>query len=531
MSRLTVLAPMIFEATALRRGLSGAARDDRRGASATHAASATHTTNGVRVVQVGVGPASARRASAKLGVAPGPVLVAGVAGALAPGLRPGDIVLASELRAPGGTVLPCADPAILAAVLREAGLTVHIGPVASSPKVVVGAARTALAQTGALAVDMESAWLAHAAGSRPLSVLRVVLDTPERELRDPRQTLAGFATALRSLAAAATQVPAWTDLFAAREVVLAAPRASCAGVDRAVEIVERVLAERGAPVYVRKQIVHNAHVVAGLEARGAVFVEELDEVPTGATAIFSAHGVSPAVRAQAGDRDLRVIDATCPLVAKVHAEARRFAAAGRQIVLIGHAGHEEVEGTFGEAPAHTQVIATPEEVDSLAIDDPAQVAYLTQTTLAIDETAEVVNALKARFPAVSGPASSDICYATQNRQDAVRALAADCDLVLVVGSRNSSNSVRLVEVARRSGARAELVEDAAQVSPELIASAARIGLSAGASAPETLVAGVVSALRGLGDVALSERTVAREEIHFKLPLEVRSTEVITCPSP
>jgi 4-hydroxy-3-methylbut-2-enyl diphosphate reductase len=536
MSRLTVLAPMIFEAAALRRGLhapAGATAGASAGASAgaTAGESAGGAVSDIRVVTVGVGPGSARRASARLGTAPGPVLVAGVAGALAPGLRPGDIVLASELRDPAGAALPCADPAILAGILRAAGLRVHVGPLVSSPKVVAGAARTALAQTGALAVDMESVWLAHAAGSRPLSVLRVVLDTPERELGNPLQTLVGFTTALRSLRAAAAQIPAWTDLFAAREVVLAAPRASCAGVDRAVEIVERVLADRGAPVYVRKQIVHNAHGVAGLEARGAVFVDELDEVPPGATAIFSAHGVSPAVRAHAGARDLRVVDATCPLVAKVHAEARRFAAAGHQIVLIGHAGHEEVEGTVGEAPDRTQVIASPGEVDSLAIDDPARVAYLTQTTLAIDETADVVDALKARFPAVSGPASSDICYATQNRQDAVRALAADCDLVLVVGSRNSSNSLRLVEVARRAGARAELVEDATQLSPALIATAARIGLSAGASAPETLVAGVVSALRGLGDVALSERTVAREEVHFKLPLEVRSTEVITCPSP
>ena len=226
-----------------------------------------------------------------------------------------------------------------------------------------------------------------------------------------------------------------------------------------------------------------------------------------------------------------MIDATCPLVAKVHAEARRFASSGRQIVLIGHEGHEEIEGTFGEAPDRTQVIATAEEVDALEIEDPAQVAYLTQTTLAIDETAGVVNALQARFPELSGPASSDICYATQNRQDAVRSLAGECDLVLVVGSRNSSNSMRLVEVARRSGARAELVEGAAEVVPMLIAGTRRIGLSAGASAPEALVQGVVSALSALGDVNLSERTVAREEIRFKLPLEVRSTEVMTCPSP
>jgi 4-hydroxy-3-methylbut-2-enyl diphosphate reductase len=313
--------------------------------------------------------------------------------------------------------------------------------------------------------------------------------------------------------------------------VLAAPRASCAGVDRAVEVVERTLAERGAPVYVRKQIVHNAHVVADLERAGAVFVEELDEVPVGATAIFSAHGVSPAVRAAAAERDLDVIDATCPLVAKVHSEARRFAAAGFQIVLVGHEGHEEIEGTVGEAPGQMRVIASAEDVDALEIDDSEGVAYLTQTTLAIDETADVVDALRARFPTLSGPSSSDICYATQNRQDAVRSLAADCDLVLVVGSRNSSNSCRLVEVARRAGARAELVEDATDIAPALIATAQRVGISAGASAPEVLVQGVVSALSALGDVQVSERRVAREDIHFKLPPEVRNPEVISCPSP
>ncbi len=230
--------------------------------------------------------------------------------------------------------------------------------------------------------------------------------------------------------------------------MLASPRASCAGVVRAVEVVERALEARGAPIYVRKQIVHNAHVVADLEQRGAIFVEEVDEVPSGSTVIFSAHGVSPAVRAAAAERDLDVIDATCPLVAKVHAEARRFADSGFDIVLVGHEGHEEVDGTVGEAPARTHVIASADEVDSVEVDDPERVAYLTQTTLAIDETAGVVDALRERFPALAGPASSDICYATQNRQDAVRALAADCDVVLVVGSGNSSNSRRLVEVAR-----------------------------------------------------------------------------------
>jgi 4-hydroxy-3-methylbut-2-enyl diphosphate reductase len=510
MSRLTVLAPMLPEAVALRRGLRGSPGADA-----------------IEILRVGMGPGSARGASHGLGVAPGPVLVAGVAGACAPGLGPGDIVLASEIRTPDGATLACADPAILAAVLREAGLSVHVGPVASRPKVVTGRARAELGAAGVLAVDMESAWLARAAGPRPLSVLRVVLDTPERELFNPILTVTGLATALGALRDVAAQLPAWTGLFARREVVLAAPRASCAGVDRATEIVERVLEERGAPVYVRKQIVHNSHVVAGLEARGAVFVEELDEVPLGATAIFSAHGVSPVVRREAGERGLVVIDATCPLVAKVHAEARRFASGGSEIILIGHEGHEEIEGTYGEAPDRTQVISTVSEVATLEVRDPERLAFLTQTTLAIDETSDVVDALKARFPKLAGPSSSDICYATQNRQDAVRSLADDCDLVLVVGSRNSSNSCRLVEVARRAGARAELVENAADIRPALVARAGRIGLSAGASAPEILVQGVLSALRALGHVDLSERQVAREDIRFKLPVEARSPEVIS----
>ncbi|HET9074059.1 MAG TPA: 4-hydroxy-3-methylbut-2-enyl diphosphate reductase [Solirubrobacteraceae bacterium] len=504
--RLTVLAPMAIEAAALRRA-------------------------GMPVSTVGMGPASARRGTRALGVLPGPVLVAGLAGALAADLQVGDVVLASEIRAPDGKVYRCADPTLLVTLLREAGLRVHVGPVACARRVVRGGARRELARTTALCVDMESAWLAEVAGRRPLTVMRVILDTGERELHRPLTTLAGLARALGVLTRAAACLARWSALLGDREVLLAAPRASCAGVDRAVEVVERVLCERGAPVYVRRQIVHNAHVVGSLERRGAIFVEELAEVPPGATVIFSAHGVSPAVRAEAAARGLEVIDATCPLVAKVHAEARRFAAGGFEIVLIGHAGHDEVEGTLGEAPDQMRLLASAEEVTQLEVADPERVAYLTQTTLAIDETATVVEALRERFPSVSGPASSDICYATQNRQDAVRALAAECDLVLVVGSRNSSNSCRLVEVARRAGVTAELIENASELDPRQLSGARRIGLSAGASAPEHLVQGVISALAGLGELSVSERRVAREDIHFKLPPQVRSPEVIPCPSP
>ncbi|MBY8852037.1 4-hydroxy-3-methylbut-2-enyl diphosphate reductase, partial [Saccharothrix sp. MB29] len=232
-------------------------------------------------------------------------------------------------------------------------------------------------------------------------------------------------------------------------VLLASPRSFCAGVERAIDIVDRLLDQRGGPVHVRKQIVHNTHVVAELEARGAVFVDELDAVPDGATVVFSAHGVSPAVREEAERRGLDVVDATCPLVTKVHAEARRYAARGDTVVLIGHAGHEVVEGTLGEAPDRVVLVETAADVAALEVPDPARVSYLTQTTLAVDETAEVLDALRARFPALRGPSSADICYATTNRQDAVREVARDADLVLVVGSANSSNSVRLVELARR----------------------------------------------------------------------------------
>jgi 4-hydroxy-3-methylbut-2-enyl diphosphate reductase len=396
-----------------------------------------------------------------------------------------------------------------------------VAPIASSQRLVLGERRKTLHRTGAAAVDMESAWLAPAARARPLVTLRVVLDTPRHELHRPLRTVAGAATAYRTLRRACALVEEWARALGPRQVVLASPRASCAGVVRAVEIVERALEDRGAPVYVRKQIVHNTHVVAELEARGAVFVDDVAEVPEGSTVIFSAHGVSPQVRAQAAERQLDVIDATCPLVSKVHAEARRFAASDFDIVLVGHEGHEEVEGTFGEAPGRTTVIDRPADVQDLNVKDPERVAYLTQTTLAVDDTASVIQALRDRFPSAVGPPSSDICYATQNRQDAVRALAEDCDLILVVGSGNSSNSRRLVEVAERAGCSALLVESASEIPPDALVGAARIGLTAGASAPESLVEGVIRALDGLGGATVSERSVATEDVHFKLPPEVR----------
>jgi 4-hydroxy-3-methylbut-2-enyl diphosphate reductase len=520
---LTILTPLSIEARAARAGLAAGVAKSTGPWDRTLA-------DRVGVHRVGIGPRSATRAARLTRSDPSPVLVAGFCGALSDDLQPGDVVLASELRSPDPTTTTCPDPAILAGVLRRGGLRVHIGPIASSTRLVTGTRRSELRESGALAVDMESAWLAAAINPEPLVVLRVVLDTPRRELRRPWQTLGGVTVAYRSLRRACSLLGGWVPALGEREVILGAPRASCAGVIRAVEIVERALEAHGAPIYVRKQIVHNAHIVAELERRGAIFVDEVDEVPPEATAIFSAHGVSPAVRAAAAERRLEVIDATCPLVAKVHAEARRFADAGFDIALIGHEGHEEVEGTVGEAPERTHVLVSAEEVDQLRVDDPSRVAYLTQTTLAIDETADVIDALRERFPTLAGPASSDICYATQNRQDAVRALASECDIVFVVGSENSSNSRRLVEVAQRAGCPAALIADGGDIPSELVTGARRVGLTAGASAPEALVEDVVRALQGLGTASVSERAVAREDVHFKLPPQVRSLGVIPCPS-
>jgi 4-hydroxy-3-methylbut-2-en-1-yl diphosphate reductase len=304
-------------------------------------------------------------------------------------------------------------------------------------------------------------------------------------------------------------------------VLLAAPRSFCAGVERAIAVVEQLLDQRGGPIYVRKQIVHNLHVVADLQARGAVFVDELDAVPDGATVVFSAHGVSPMVRTEAADRGLEVIDATCPLVTKVHVEARRFATRGDTVILIGHAGHEEVEGTLGEAPGRTILVQSASEVAELEVADPGRVSYLTQTTLAVDDTVEIIKALRARFPALRGPGSNDICYATTNRQDALSAIAAESDLVLVVGSANSSNSVRLVELARRHGTPSYLIDDAGDIRPEWLDGVGVVGLTAGASAPPRLVDAVITALAQLAPITVVERETTRETVHFTLPAAVR----------
>jgi len=309
---------------------------------------------------------------------------------------------------------------------------------------------------------------------------------------------------------------------AGRRVLLAAPRGYCAGVDRAVITVERALDVHGAPVYVRKQIVHNKHVVASLEERGAIFVDELDVVPPGAVTVFSAHGVSPAVHEQARSMHLRTIDATCPLVTKVHHEARRFAADDYQILLIGHAGHEEVEGTSGEAPANITLVQRPEDVADIEVRDPAKIAWLSQTTLSVDETMETVDAIRTRFPLLLDPPSDDICYATQNRQVAVKEIAAEADLVIVVGSSNSSNSVRLVEVALDAGARASYrVDNVGEIDPAWLDGVKVVGVTSGASVPDELVQGVLDMLVEMGYPPAEEVRTADESLIFALPPELR----------
>jgi 4-hydroxy-3-methylbut-2-enyl diphosphate reductase len=305
-----------------------------------------------------------------------------------------------------------------------------------------------------------------------------------------------------------------------RKLVLASPRGYCAGVERAVEIVERALEVHGAPVFVRRQIVHNAHVVEELERRGAVFVESEGDVPPGALLVLSAHGVAPAVRERARLRRLRTIDATCPLVAKVHAEARRYAADGYTILLVGHAGHEEVEGTLGEAPDATVVVETVADAERVRVHDPERVAYVTQTTLSVDETAEIVTALRRRFPAIEGPQESDICYATTNRQRAVKELASQVDLLFVIGSANSSNSNRLVETARAAGVEAHLIEDETAIDERWLAGKEAVGLTSGASAPERLVIRVCDWFRERG-VEIRTGPSVLEDVLFRLPPELR----------
>ena len=451
---------------------------------------------------------------------PGSVLVAGVAGGLTDDLRPGDLVVATEVRrgVEGEEVIACPAAPLLAGDLRGRGHRVHTGPIVTVDRVLHDRAeRDRLAATGALAVDTESALLMAADGTT--TVVRAVVDTPGRPLLRAGTPVRGV-TALASLRRTAPALDAWASATGEREVLLAGPRSFCAGVERAIEIVERALERFGPPVYVRRQIVHNRHVVEDLERRGAVFVEEAGEVPLGSVLVLAAHGVAPTVRATAEDRDLRVIDATCPLVSKVHQEVRRFTARGSTVLLIGHHDHEEVVGTLGEAPDRVLVVADPDEAARVQVPDADRLAYAMQTTLAVDEAAETVAVLRDRFPAIQGPHSDDICYATTNRQRAVRRVAEESDLVLVLGSQNSSNSRRLAEVSEAVGTPARLVDDAADVQLTWLAGVRRVGITAGASAPPALVDELVTALGGLGPTRVRPVGDAFEDVSFSLPKEV-----------
>jgi 4-hydroxy-3-methylbut-2-enyl diphosphate reductase len=410
-------------------------------------------------------------------------------------LRRGSVLVADHLHQPGRPPVQCPAGILLAGELGRQGIPVVRGPLHLGP------------------TDERSRGLLALAGVLTTTDGEVGLGVAARDDDDVRLVA---RSALASCLSATQH---------GRTVLLASPRSFCAGVERAIEVVRRLLADREGPVYVRKQIVHNRHVVAELEADGAVFVDELDAVPRGATVVFSAHGVSPAVRAEAARRGLDVVDASCPLVTKVHVEARRFAGRGDTVILIGHADHEEVEGVLGEAPERTVLVQSAAEVPELHVPDPARVSYLTQTTLAVDETAEVIDALRARFPALRGPGSDDICYATTNRQRALRAVAEESDLVLVVGSANSSNSQRLVELARRQGTPAHLVDDASGIRPDWLAGVGVVGLTAGASAPPGLVDEVVAMFRGLGSITVSEHETSTETIHFALPRQARARPI------
>ncbi len=498
-SGLLVCAPLRLEARAVRRGLDGTAA----------------------VLATGYGPRRAAARAATLGpLSFGALAIAGTGGGLAGDLVPGDLVVASEV-SDGQTVTPIPSAPLLAGELRRAGLRVRTGRVVTVDHL-FRTDRERLAASGAIAVDMESAELIKAARGRPVAVVRAISDTPARPLLRPA-ALGGGLAALRSLRAAGPALARWAAAAGERQVLLAGPRSFCAGVERAIEIVEKILEQHGAPVYVRKQIVHNSHVVSGLEARGAIFVDELSEVPDGARVVFSAHGVSPVVRSEADRRGLTTVDATCPLVAKVHAEARRFAADGYLVALIGHAGHEEVEGTLGEAPDSVALVESTQDVGRLRPADPSKVAYLMQTTLAMDEAAGIADALRERFPAARAPGSDDICYATTNRQRAARAVATEADLVLVAGSANSSNSVRLVETAQRAGTPAHLIDGPSDIELGWLAGVSTIGLTAGASAPPAIVQDIITTLGGLGSVEVSERVITTENIRFSLPKEVRQS--------
>ncbi len=492
------------------------------------AAALKRTVRDGTVVQSGIGRKAASKTLGNPALRRAAALaVAGVGGGLRADLAPGDVVVATEVRGADRTI-ECPSAPMLAATLRRLGLRVVTGPIVSVDHVVVSPEREELAATGAICVDMESADVLAAAPNAAVAAVRVIADPAGAALLRPA-TVGRMATALRVLPRVGAGMQIWGRAVGRRQVLLAGPRSFCAGVVRAIDVVELALKQRGAPIYVRKQIVHNTHVVQDLAERGAVFVDELDEVPSGATVVFSAHGVSPAVRAEAERRRLDVIDATCPLVQKVHAEVRRFADAGDTVIFLGHAGHEEAEGTMGERPANTLLVQDANDARTVAVADPDRVSYISQTTLAADEVAELIDILQARFPNLREPASEDICYATTNRQMALAEVAKDAGLALVVGSLNSSNSQRLVEKAERVGTAAHLIDDVAAIDLEWLDGVGVVALTAGASAPQELVDGVIAGLRGLGAVDVLENGIAEEHVQFTLPKEVRHHERALAP--
>lgn len=475
--------------------------------------------SGVHVEHTGVGRRATLPSSRPLPAAA--VAVVGLAGGLAPQCLPGDVVVADRVRSsdPAEGEIPCPSAGLLATRMRAGGMRVHVGAVVTADRVITGAARARLASKGDLAVDMESHRLLRDAAAP--AVIRVVADQAGAGMLRPA-TLGSIRRALRVLPQLVPALEDWAAAIDDRRVLLAEPRSFCAGVDRAIEVVERALAMYDEPVYVRKQIVHNAHVVADLQRRGAVFVDELDQVPKGAPVVFSAHGVSPAVRDAASSSGLDVIDATCPLVTKVHSEVRRFADRGDTVIFIGHAGHEETEGTMGERPARTVIVETAADAEKVVVDDPSRVTYLVQTTLSVHDVNSIVDVLRRRFPDLKAPPSDDICYATTNRQEALTAVAERADTVLVIGSSNSSNSRRLVETAQRLGARSYLIDDASDIDLRWLRGARRVAITAGASAPPDLVDGVIDALRGIGPVEVETHRATTENVHFNLPKEVRT---------
>jgi len=528
---LLVLAPLRVEASALRR--SGGAR---------------------RVVVTGMGPHAAQAFRAPDGTADGPVAVAGFCGSLRDGVEPGSVVVASEVRGPTGLVsLPSA--AAVSHSLRRAGLTVHVGPIISTDHVVRGPERTELARDGALAVDMESFWLVSgvqarhgaadqgaaeatvAAGGRPegvpgadghrTAVVRIVSDSPGSGFR-PAGLVASGLKGLKGLTRIGGCLEDWAAAVGPRTVLIAAPRSFCAGVCRAIDITEQALAESAPPLYVRREIVHNKHVVDSFRDRGVVFVRELSEVPPGRTVILAAHGVSPAVRADARVRGLRIIDATCPLVARLHKRARMLVDQGHLVVFIGKKGHDETEGVVGEAPDRIVVVEDQGDIDRLAGEDPhalgphpptdAPIATLTQTTLVPHEVEALVAGLRERFPHLTVPQTTaqatDVCYASRNRQAAVRRVAPGCDWFLVIGSANSSNSKRLMEEAERMGTPAALVDDESDIDLARLAGVRTLGLTAGASAPEVLIERMLAFLGSLGPLEVRELRTGADEPNF-----------------